>query len=813
MAFKKHVNLCLVNVLSFNREPEEVVQKRKFIMQKMDYVVLVGYFAAMIFIGLLCARKIKKQEDYFMGGRGFGKLLQTFAAFGAGTGAQDPINVGGRTWTSGLSGIWSALLWLFVTPFYWIFAVWYRRMRHITLGDWFVERYESRGMGVAYTAFGFVFYIFYLSTMFSAISKVAEPLLGDQTVQTIIGWFGSSDPDHLKFVLVPVIALVVIAYGVVGGLAAAYWTDLIQGLCIIVLSLILIPYGLWGLVEKFGNPEVMTTVDGFTILHERLTPENFQLFGGPRAGEFPPLFIVSLTLLGLVGIVVQPHFIATGGGTAKNENSARIGLVTGNFLKRLCTIGWALTALIVLALLADSVEIARDPDRAWGVASREILSQVTVGGTYLGLVGLMLACLLAALMSSADCYMLVTSALLVNNIYAPYVNPNASEQTYIKAGRIAGLLIIVGAATVSLIYYNVYKQFQLALEIAIVFAAPFWIGMFWRRATRLAAGLTIAFSLTLFFVVPLLAPKLIPGLQDSPRFAITNDIVTTEITRTASPADVAQRTAKIAVWEDTEKKVIPDLQNALAEYEQAHQTAWESAQDSANYAMEDIPAPYELSKLDAALSKLVAAKEAVNQFGPRLEPIEVSDSFTDIFTMGGEPIFWERIRPREEQKIVEVDRQSSEDGQSVTIVQQYEQDSMQGEGRFKIDFLFYQMVGMDLTKADKAMLQTLRLPPRLITPFLVMILLSLVTKRGSKEALDRYYVKMKTPVDSDPEEDRQQLEQSYADPSRFDNKKLFPNSSLEIQKPTTADVVGFLVSVGICFAFLALASWLAQIGS
>ena len=49
-------------------------------------------------------------------------------------------------------------------------------MRHTTLGDWFVERYESKMMGVAYTAFAFGFYILYLSAMFSAISKVAAPL-------------------------------------------------------------------------------------------------------------------------------------------------------------------------------------------------------------------------------------------------------------------------------------------------------------------------------------------------------------------------------------------------------------------------------------------------------------------------------------------------------------------------------------------------------------------------------------------------------------------------------------------------------------
>lgn len=55
-------------------------------MQPIDYLVLVAYFAVMIGIGLWAMRRVSDQEDYFMGGRGFGKLLQTFAAFGAGTG-------------------------------------------------------------------------------------------------------------------------------------------------------------------------------------------------------------------------------------------------------------------------------------------------------------------------------------------------------------------------------------------------------------------------------------------------------------------------------------------------------------------------------------------------------------------------------------------------------------------------------------------------------------------------------------------------------------------------------------------------------
>jgi len=717
-------------------------------MHVMDVVVLVGYFVVMVIIGIVCARLIKKQEDYFMGGRGFGKLLQTFAAFGAGTGAQDPINVGRTTWTSGLSGVWSALMWLFVTPFYWIIGVWYRRMRHITLGDWFVERYESQAMGAAYTAFAFTFVIFFLSSMFSAISKVADPLLGDETVKMLVGLIGSTDPGHLKFLLVPMIALVVIAYGVVGGLAAAYWTDLIQGICIILLSIILIPYGLWGLVERFGDPNTMGLMDGFRIMHERVAVENFQLFGGPQAGEFPLHFIVSLTLLGLVGIVVQPHFIATGGGSAKSESVARIGLVTGNFLKRFCTIGWALTALIVVALLADNAEIAEDPDRAWGVASRQILGSVTIGGFHVGLVGLMLACLLAAMMSSADCYMVIMSALLVRNVYAPYFNPNASEAAYVTVGRILGLLIIVGAAMLSVSYYDVFSQYRLALEILILMAAPFWIGMYWRRANRDAAWGTILFSLVVFFLVPIFAPMLMPGLRGNANLAITNDIVTVRATRSATPADVARREAQISLAESNEDRNAP-------------------------------------------------------------APIKVGDTFEDKFTTGGKAIFW---TGKPQGTLVEVGRERSDDGSTVTITQRYE-GKLVGAGFFQPDYLVFSLLGFDLQKVDNAMLTTLRLVPRLITPFLVMILLSLITRPNSTETLDRYYVKMKTPVLSDPEEDVRQLEESYKDPRRFDDKRLFPRTKLEFQKPTFVDVAGLVVSIGICFLFLWLAYWVANIGA
>ena len=151
-----------------------------------------------------------------MGGRKFGKLFQTFAAFGAGTGSADPVNTARGTFANGMSGMWGVMYWLFVTP------VLDQRCvvpsdALLDVSDWFTERYESKPMGVAYAIFGCFYYIVYGAMLFTAIGKVGVPLLGEELMGT-----------KTEYVLVPLVAVIVM-YGVLGGITAAYWTDLIQG--------------------------------------------------------------------------------------------------------------------------------------------------------------------------------------------------------------------------------------------------------------------------------------------------------------------------------------------------------------------------------------------------------------------------------------------------------------------------------------------------------------------------------------------------------------------------------------------------------
>ena len=639
-------------------------------MNFADYLVLFIYFSGMAAIGIWAMRQVKAQEDYFMGGRKFGKLFQTFAAFGAGTGSADPVNTARGTFANGMSGMWGVMYWLFVTPIYWISAVWYRRMRCLTLGDWFTERYESKPMGVAYAIFGCFYYIVYGAMLFTAIGKVGVPLLGEELMGT-----------KTEYVLVPLVAVIVMMYGVLGGITAAYWTDLIQGICIILLSILLIPFGLNEVVKRFGAPGDSWT-DGFRVMHEQLPASTFEIVGASAASEFPLYAIITIVIMNMIGIVLTPHFIVTGGGSAKSEHDARVGLVTGNFIKRFCTIGWVITALIVLTLYGDNAALIGDADMAWGVATRELLGPLGIG-----LVGLMLACLLAALMSSVDCYMLVCSALVVRNIYVPYGNPNASEQECLRLGRVTGAIVVLGAVVVSVTMLDMFKQLELTWIVPMTFAALFWLGMYWRRATTKAGWITIVFCLLSFFVLPRAIPAVAPELRTHESYLAVN-----------SPEGAA----------------------------------------------------------------------------------------------GGQSIYWTGgVKENEE-----------EGGDKI------------GQGSFRFDMVIYdKLLGLDLTQYRKAALKTLEFPFKIIAPFLVMIIASLLTQPNSKKALDRLYVKMKTPVDPDPEGDAREIDVSYARPDRFNDRKLFPGSNWEFERPTKMDFWGFVGCFVICFAIIGVVLWVARIGA
>ena len=442
----------------------------------LDLAALGAYFLAVLAVGWRAGKGIRNEEDYFLGGRRFGKLVSVFLAFGSGTSSDTAVSAARETYRSGFSGIWVQLLWLFVTPFYWILAPWYRRLRVVTGADFFRGRFQSPLLEKLYVLFGLVFFAFFIALGLTALGKTVEAV--------------SEIPSRAA---IPVIALVVTVYGIMGGLRAAAWTDTIQGFLILVLSVLLLPAGLAG-------------TGWFSGLHERLPEETFRILGTGKAAQYPWHLVAALILMNLVGVVAQPHIFSVGGGGAKDEFTARVGLVGGNFLKRLTTILWGFTGLVAFALFGKAVS---DPDKIWGYATQQLLGP--------GFVGLMIACLLAAAMSSADAYMVGGSALFTRNLYGR-LRPGRPQSEYVLVGRIVSALVAAAGTLLALFFHDVLRLLRFVWQIPVIFGALFWLSILWRGVTKAAALAAVAYSFLTILVLPsfLAPPSSPPGLPGQP---------------------------------------------------------------------------------------------------------------------------------------------------------------------------------------------------------------------------------------------------------------------------------------------------------
>ena len=208
-------------------------------------------------------------------------------------------------------------------------------------------------------------------------------------------------------------------------------------------------------------------------------------------------------------------------------------------------------------------------------------------------------------------------------------------------------------------------------------------------------------------------------------------------------------------------------------------------------------------------------QEAAAVLGERPKPLKFGELTEESFVSGGKAVFWtDGVEPIGDNPLRDLPTAPADARAAhVRVVRQQYDCPLRGKGRFRVDFLLYDLLGIDMTKMPNAALETLRLPTRVVLPFVVMILLSLITPRVDRERLDRFYVKMKTPVQPDPEADQRELALSYEDPSRFNKKRLFPFLGLEFQRPKFTDIAGFVVCFLICFGLIWLTVWLAKLGS
>jgi Na+/proline symporter len=198
-----------------------------------------------------------------------------------------------------------------------------------------------------------------------------------------------------------------------------------------------------------------------------------------------------LTINGLIGIVAQPHMLAAV-GTGRDEITCRVGMAYGNFVKRFCTIGWALVGLIVAVMLAQAgAEPLVDREDAFGFATRELL--------FPGAIGLMIACVLAANMSTCSAFTVDGGALFTQNLYKRYWVRDQTDRHYLNVGRLAGVSVTTLGVVFGLYVDVVLEAFLFTETIAAFMGISMIAAISWRRSNRHGALASLVLSSVLFF--------------------------------------------------------------------------------------------------------------------------------------------------------------------------------------------------------------------------------------------------------------------------------------------------------------------------
>jgi solute:Na+ symporter, SSS family len=675
----------------------------------IDVIIILVFIVVMLYIGKQSEKKNKNTDDFFLAGRKLGKAYQFFLNFGTSTNADQAVAVSREVYRQGIGGMWIQFLVLFLTPFYWFSTFFFRRVRLTTIGDYFTERFNSKFLGGSYAVFtllmallgGGVGYMVAAKTMvamtpkpveactpaeqrsisefteFQSLRKeLASGLSADQQVRyeqlsdknkkgELHSYF--SYTNEIWFYLI--YALVVGIYTMMGGFRAAAITDAIQGILILIFSLILIPAGL-------------AKVGGFSGLHARVPDYMFELFGSATMSEYAWYTILAMSMANLVSIVAVVTGMQTA-GSAKNENAARIGMIGGMFTKRVIMVFWALAGLLAIGIYGGQLS---DPDLIWGFMTNDLLVP--------GAIGLMLAGILAANMSTLSGTSISYAALFIRNLYKPFY-PDKTEAHYLNVGRVVIGITLLGGIGIALVVDNLLELFQYIISIPAIFGASIWLGFMWRRVTRWAVIVQVSLCIVIYAVIPNLFPAI-----DSVRH------------NQALIAETQPREMTI-----TTRALVSDVDAGRAE------TAG--------------------SKIE---KKVVVA------------PVG---------------IFFDKVA-----------RDNPEDPNSPKV----------GVDRFHAEIWMISWLGFDLTHLSKAQLVAMRFFFDALFPFLLLFILSLLTRPVPKNLLDHFFAKLHTPVQPTYEEDEAALIRARADFAQFDREKMFPHSQWEFRKWKRVDYIGFFGS-------------------
>jgi sodium/proline symporter len=417
----------------------------------------IVYLLMMLGIGLYAYRRTQDLSDYILGGRNLGPLPSALSAGASDMSGWLLMGLPGYAMAAGYGSFWLAggllvgtwLNWLLVAQRLRVYS--FKAENSLTLPAFFEKRFEdkSHGLRVVSAIFILIFFLFYTSSGLVAGGKLFETVFGFQyEIAVIVG------------------AVAVISYTMFGGFLAVSWTDVVQGL-LMVGALLLVPLIAMGEIGGVGG--MLSTI-------EAKNPELLNMF--TEADGSPITLIGTLSLLGWgLGYFGQPHVLARFKGIKNKEAvpaARRIAVIwTGISMAGACLIG-----LVAIGYLPD------------GLGDNETVFMVLVDALFHPVIaGVLLAAILAAIMSTADSQLLVSSSALAEDFYKALFNKEASQEKLVMVGRLA----VVGIAIVATILAMDKDSQVLALVsyawagFGAAFGPALILSLYWKKMTKAGA--------------------------------------------------------------------------------------------------------------------------------------------------------------------------------------------------------------------------------------------------------------------------------------------------------------------------------------
>ena len=375
----------------------------------LDYGIMIGYFAIILIVGTWFGRRQKTTKDFFFGGQRFSGWLIGFSLVATTVGSYSFVKYSNKGFGYGLSSSQSYLndwIWLPLLLFGWLPILYFSRVTSIP--EYFGRRFNSKVRFWA-TMCVLVYLVGYVGVNLFTMGKVLNALLG---------W-----PIPTAALIVAVISA---TYVTAGGQTSVIMTDLFQGVMLLFTG---------GLILYLG----IDYLGGFGAFWENLPRGHRTAFpnfnedpGFPSVGIFWQDGIANTAMFYFLNQGMVMRFLAA--NSLRESRKAAVGMVVILMVVAACVVGgggWIARAMVNHGDLPNTVEAGQ----AFYVAT-ELLSSP-------GVFGLVLAALTAALMSTVDTLITAVAAVVVNDVYKPYIRPQATEAQMMRAARVTSVSVTV----------------------------------------------------------------------------------------------------------------------------------------------------------------------------------------------------------------------------------------------------------------------------------------------------------------------------------------------------------------------------------